>query len=106
MFAFTGFLTPVGKKDKDHLDPNNSRGIIISLIIAKVYKHVLDRCEPPYDKTDLLQFGFTNRKSLTMASLLTTEAIAENTDNGQPTYIATLDTQTAFDIVYDETHLQ
>ena len=70
----------MGEKDKDHLDLNNSNGII-SLIIVKLYEHVLDHHEAPFDKTDHLQFGFTNGWSPTMASLLTTEAIAKNREH-------------------------
>lgn len=100
-FSF-GSLTPVGKKDKDLLDPNNSRGIVISPILAKTYEHIIDSRESESDETDDMQFGFTSGKSPTMAALITTEAIAENKDNGKQTYIASLDTQKAFDVVWQD----
>ena len=98
----TGSLTPVGKKGKDILDPNNNRGIVISPILAKVYEHIIDLREADDDSTDPLQFGFTEGRSPTMASLLTTEAIAESIDEGQPVYIASLDSQKAFDVVWQD----
>ena len=98
----TGTLTPVGKKDKDLMDRNNSRGIVISPILAKVFEHVIDQREQVADSTDPLQFGFTEGRSPTMASLLTTEAIAESIDTEQPIFIASLDTQKAFDVVWQD----
>ena len=98
----TGSLTPVGKKDKDLLDPNNSRGIVVSPVISKAYEHVVNSREDVTDETDDLQFGFTKDKSPTMAALLATEAQAENKDQGLPTYMASLDTQKAFDVVWQD----
>ena len=98
----SGSLTPVGKKGKDLLDPNNSRGIVISPILAKTYEHIIDNRESGSDETDDMQFGFTSGKSPTMAALITSEAIAENKDKGQHTYIASLDTQKAFDVVWQD----
>ena len=98
----TGSLTPVEKKDKDNLDPNNSRGIVISPIICKTYEHLIDGREAVTDETDPLQFGFTKKKSPTMASFIATEAHAENQDMGLPTFIASLDTQKAFDVVWQD----
>ena len=98
----TGFLTPVEKKGKDYLDPNNSRGIVISPILAKVYEHLLNLREESTDTTDPLQFGFIEGRSPTMASLITTEAVAEQLDLGSPVFIASLDTQKAFDVVWQD----
>ena len=44
-----GFLIPtcILKKGKDALDPNNSRDIVISLIVTKTYEHVIDAREKP-----------------------------------------------------------
>ncbi len=97
-----GTITPIGKKDKDHLDPNNHRGIVLSAILAKVYEHIIDKREEDEDSTDPLQFGFTKGRSPIMASLITTETISESLDADKPIYIASLDTQKAFDVVWQE----
>ena len=97
-----GSLTPVGKKGKDLTDPNNSRGIVVSLIISKAYEHIVDGRQEETDSTDDLQFGFTKDKSPTMAALVATEVQAENKDLGKPTYMASLDTQKAFDVVWQD----
>ena len=53
-----------------------------------------------------MQYGFTRGKSPSMASLLLTEAICENLDARQPTYVAALDAQKAFDVVYQNSLLR
>ena len=97
-----GVLNPVLKKGKDFLDPNNSRGIVISPILSKTYEHIINKRESADDTTDPLQFGFTEDRSPTMASLTTTEAIAECLDQGKPVYIASLDSAKAFDVVWQD----
>ena len=92
----------MGKKKKDLLDANNSRGIVLSPIVAKVYEHIVDMREAEADSTDPAQFGFTKGRSPTMASLITTEAIAESLDEDEPIFIASLDTQKAFDVVWQD----
>ncbi len=49
-----------------------------------------------------LQFGFTKGLSPTIASLLWSEAVIDAKSNKQPLYIATLDSQKAFDVVHHQ----
>ena len=46
-----------------------------------------------------LQYGFTKGISPSMASLLLSEAVLDSMLSNRPLYIATLDTQKAFDVV-------
>ena len=52
--------------------------------------------------TDPLQFGFTKGRSPTMAWLVTREAIAEGIDADKRVFIASLDTQKAVDVVWQD----
>ena len=53
-----------------------------------------------------MQYDFTHGKSPSMASLILTEAICENLDARQPTYVDALDAQKAFDVVYQNSLLR
>ncbi len=82
---------------------DNYRGIAITSVLGKVFEKVL-LCkmeELNKDQSDL-QFGFTKGLSPVMASLILSEAIADSTSNNEPLYIATLDSQKAFDIVHHQ----
>jgi hypothetical protein len=98
----TGILTPVLKKGKNPHHTDNYRGIVVSPIIAKTFEHILLKREQPTSVESDLQFGFTAGRSPTMASLVLTETIAENLDNNRPTLVASLDTQKAFDVVWQD----
>ena len=98
----TGTLTPCAKKDKDHFVRGNYRGIVVTPIISKLLEHVIAQREKPQARKsqNKLQFGFTEGLSPSMAALLITEVTAEHRDQRLPTYLATLDTQKAFDTVW------
>jgi hypothetical protein len=80
----------------------NYRGIVINSTIGKTFEHALlihDKELLEQDQSDL-QFGFTEGTGPTMCALAVTEAIAESMDQKRPIYIAALDTQKAFDVVW------
>ena len=72
--------------------------IVITSILGKVLDHILQaRDTDIFNSQHEMQYGFTRGKSPSMAFLLLTEAICENLDARQPTYVAALDAQKAFD---------
>lgn len=94
----TGLITPVLKKGKDPKILENYRGITVTAIFGKLFEYsLLEKLE--LSQSDL-QFGFTEGLSPTMASLLVSEAKAESQDKGTHLFIATLDSQKAFDVVH------
>ena len=101
LFMHTGFKTPVPKKNRDVMEKKNHRGIIIVMIIGKIWEHIIiTNAESLIDeKTNGMQFGFTKGSSPDMATLCITESIAHAKYNKLPLYIATIDGKTAFDIV-------
>ena len=103
-----GILNLIHKKGKDHLDKDNYRGIVISSILSKVFEHIILSREKQTLKNvqSNLQYGFTEGKSPTMAALLVTEALAENKDLKQPTFMAALDVRKAFDVVWQDSLFQ
>ncbi|MES9881858.1 MAG: reverse transcriptase family protein [Sedimenticola sp.] len=97
----TGIVTPIQKKGKDPTHMGNYRGITISSIIGKVFEVViLNRLIQLNCNQSELQCGFTKCLSPAMASLLLSEAIIDSTSKKEPLYIATLDSQKAFDVVH------
>ena len=94
----TGLITPVLKKGKDSKVLENYRGITVTAIFGKLFEYSL-LAKLELSQSDL-QFGFTEGLSPTMASLLVSEAKAESQDKGTHLFIATLDSQKAFDVVH------
>ncbi len=93
----TGILTPVLKKGKDSTKTDSYRGITVTAILGKLFEYViLNRIT--ISQSDL-QFGFTKGLSPSMASLIVSEAKIEADLNGAHMYLATLDSQKAFDVV-------
>ena len=93
----TGVITPIhkgGGKRKDVTD--NYRGITVSSIAGKVFERILADHQDALLRQSDLQFGFTQGLSPYFASIIKTEAIASRDGN---VFVATLDAQTAFDVV-------
>ena len=94
----TGLITPVLKKGKDPKLLEHYRGITVTSIFGKLFEYaLLNKFE--YTQSDM-QFGFTEGLSPMMASLLVSEAKAESSDQKSTVYMATLDSQKAFDVVH------
>ena len=94
----TGILTPVLKKDKDSCLVNIYRGITVTAVMGKLFEYCL------LEKLNLtniseLQYGFTKGFSPIMSSLIITEAKAEAKRTKSTLFFATLDVQSAFDVV-------
>jgi len=96
-----GYKIPIPKKGKDVLERGNHRGITITPVLGKILEHILEDISRPGlgGSNSYLQFGFTEGKSPSMATLCLTEAAAQAKDEAQPLYVATLDAQKAFDVV-------
>ena len=77
---------------------HNHRGITISLTLGKVFESIIFNKGGSL-RQSLLQFGFTNGLSPLMAAVCLTEALCEARALGKDLYVATLDTQKAFDVV-------
>ncbi len=92
-----GVMTPIGKKGKNLLLRENHRGITITMIIGKVLENIYREREQ--EKSHPLQFGFTKGLSPTMAALVLSEAITEAKSSKRDLFVATLDSQKAFDVV-------
>ena len=94
----TGIITPVLKKGKDSKLLENYRGITVTAIFGKLFEYaLLDKLHIAQSE---LQFGFTEGLSPAMAGLLISEAKAESHDNKTHIFVATLDSQKAFDVVH------
>ena len=94
----TGVITPVLKKGKDSKLLENYRGITVTAIFGKVFEYAL--LEKLHIAQSEMQFGFTEGLSPAMAGLLISEAKAESQENKTHIYVATLDSQKAFDVVH------
>ena len=94
------FKLPIPKKDKDAKIQDNHRGITIAPILGKVLEIIcLKHGIAPEIPNNDLQFGFTEGRAPSMASLTITEAIADARVTKSPLYIASLDAKKAFDVV-------
>ena len=94
----TGIITPVLKKGKDAKDMGNYRGITVSSTFGKLFEYsLLSKLNLPQSDH---QFGFTSGLSPVMAGLLVSEAKSEAIQNRHPLFLATLDSQNAFDTVH------
>ena len=76
----------------------NYRGITVTAIFGKVFEYAL--LEKLHIAQSEMQFGFTEGLSPAMAGLLISEAKAESQENKTHIYVATLDSQKAFDVVH------
>jgi hypothetical protein len=97
-----GILTPVYKRGGKPVDePGSYRGITVCSLLSKILEHfIVLHTETLLDpRQSELQCGFTRGTSPAHASLLVTEAIAEQKDSKEPLFMATLDAQRAFDVV-------
>ena len=79
---------------------DNYRGITVTSVFGKLFEILLltRMTDLNHNQSDL-QYGFTKGLTPTMASLILSEAEADAKMRKQPLYIATLDTQKAFDVV-------
>jgi hypothetical protein len=97
----TGAIIPTLKKGKPPRDPNSYRRITVASTIGKVLEKEMLRQTKPHSQQHQceMQYGFTEKCSPSLCSLLVTEAIAEAKDLGNPLYMAFLDSSKAFDVV-------
>ena len=90
------------KPGKDHKLMDNYRGITIAGLLMKLLE-ILWAMTGNEDKINShindLQFGFTRKRSPSMASLIITEAIAEAKATRSPLYLISIDARKAFDVV-------
>ncbi|MES9903311.1 MAG: reverse transcriptase family protein [Sedimenticola sp.] len=99
----SGIITPIHKKGKDAAYVENYRGITITSVLSKVFEVLLlKKMTMLNDDQSELQFGFTKGLSPSMASLLLSESVIDAKNNQEPLYIATLDSQKAFDVVHHQ----
>ena len=102
-----GYVIPIPKKGKDSRLTNNYRGISITPIIGKVLEHVVQqrlRIQTQHQQNEL-QRGFTKGTSSTNAVLLVSELVAEAEDLKKELFIASLDAQKTFDVVFQNAML-
>ena len=96
----TGYITPVHKKGKDVKSIGNYRGITVASIFGKIFeKLLLLRLTTMNSQQSNLQFGFTKESTPAMAALLVSEATLDSKATNSPLFLATLDSQKAFDVV-------
>ncbi|CAC5425418.1 unnamed protein product [Mytilus coruscus] len=92
----SGILTPVLKKEKNQCLVSSYRGITVTLVISKLHELCILGKLSITPNTDL-QFGFTEGLSPLIASLIISECKCERKNNSL--YLATVDVQSAFDVV-------
>ena len=97
----TGALVPSLKKKKPAKLPDSHRRITIAGTVGKVTeKEMTIQTKPCSLKhQDPSQYGFTEKCSPSICSLMVTEAIAEAKDLDQNLYISLMDSAKAFDLV-------
>ena len=96
----SGIIHPIHKKGKDPTSMDNYRGMTVTSVFGKLFEILLltRMTDLNHNQSDL-QYGFTKGLTPTMASLILSEAEADKKMRKQSLYIATLDTQKAFDVV-------
>ena len=97
-----GVIVPIPKGKKNSIKPENNRGITLMPVLGKAYdKILLKRSEAWFSKVQNAQQG-ANRVlcSSLHTSLVLQEAVAHNVAQGQTVYVTLLDTQKAFDTVW------
>ena len=94
-----GILTPIFKKG-DTSDPGNYRVITVTLMLLKIMEHILNARHNEFfiSTQSRLQRGFTEGY-FSLNAVIFTECVLESTHNKQESWITTLDTQKAFDVV-------
>lgn len=93
-----GILTPVIKSGKNPMEVKSYRGITVTSVIGKVHELcILEKLKLQSDSE--LQFGFTEGLCPLMASVIITETKCEKLQKNTSTFIATVDVQSAFDVV-------
>ena len=100
----SGIIHPIHKKGKDPTSMDNYRGITVTSVFGKLFETLLltRMTDLNHNQSDL-QYGFTKGLTPTMASLILSEAEMDARMRKRPLYIATLDTQKAFNVV-DQYH--
>ena len=97
----TGILTPVHKKKKDPTLTTNYRGITVTSVLGKIFEYALLEKMPDLNANQTeLQFGFTTGLSPIMAALIVSEGILHAKQQNKNLFLATLDSQKAFDVVH------
>ncbi|CAC5390135.1 unnamed protein product [Mytilus coruscus] len=97
----TGIMTPVHKKGKDSTLPTNYRGITVTSALGKIFEYaILDKMTELNNNQSDLQFGFTQGLSPIMAALLVSEGIVHAKQQNMTMFLATIDSQKAFDVVH------
>ncbi|MES9904544.1 MAG: reverse transcriptase family protein [Sedimenticola sp.] len=99
----SGILTPIHKKGKDPTKVESYRGITITSVLGKAFEIVLlNRMKELDNDQSELQFGFSKGLSPAMASLMVSEAVIDAKNSKESLYMATLDSQKAFDVVHHQ----
>ena len=96
------YKLPIGKKGKDPKQRDNYRGITVASIILKTIESICLNEELRHladNNTSNMQFGFTQNRSPSMASLIITESIAMANHEKRDLFAASLDAKKAFDVV-------
>ncbi|CAG2242428.1 unnamed protein product [Mytilus edulis] len=104
-----GIATPVYKrKGKPLDDPNSYRKITVTSILNKILEklYLEKKDETLKNAQSPLQRGFTKGISGLNAALILNELIAEAQDMHMPLYVAFLDAQKAFDLVWHSSLLR
>jgi hypothetical protein len=99
-----GIIIPIPKGKEDHLLCNNNRGITLLCVFNKMYQQLLMSREDYAVNNSLVetQAAGVSDMSCLHSSLLLKEVVAKNSEIGQKTFVALLDTKKAFDTVWHE----
>jgi hypothetical protein len=94
-------IIPIIKdKTKAEFDKNNFRPISISNVFAQILeKVILQKCKE-LEKTSKFQFGFKNQTSTLHPLFLLKEIINTHLEENMPLYIASLDSEKAYDSIW------
>ena len=96
----SSIIHPIHKKGKDPTSMDNYRGITVTSVFGKLFETLLltRMTDLNHNQSDQ-QYCFTKGLTPTMTSLILSEAEEDARMREKPLYIATLDTQKAFDVV-------
>ena len=95
----SGIIHPIHKKAKDPTSMDNYRGITLTSFFDRLFEILFTSMTDLNHNQSDLQYGFTKGLTPTRISLILSEAEANAKMRKQPLFIATLDTQKAFDVV-------
>lgn len=97
-----GVIVPIPKGKKDPMVPANNRGITLMPVIGKVYdKILLSRSDNWFETSQNEQQGANRaRVSSLHTSLVLQETVSKYRDKGETVHVTLLDTQKAFDTVW------